>query len=68
MVKDDTAVKFTYISPDGDEGYPGELTAHITFTLTDNNEVKLNYEATTKAPTILNLTSHGYFNLAGQVL
>jgi len=63
----DRKVKFTYISPDGDENYPGELTACITFTLTDNNEVELDYEATTKAETIVNLTSHGFFNLAGQV-
>ena len=60
-------MKFTYISPDRDENYPGELTACITFTLTDNNEVELDYEATTKAETIVNLTSHGFFNLAGQV-
>lgn len=68
MVKEDRKVRFTYVSPDGDEGYPGELTARISFTLTDNNEVKLYYKATTKAKTIVNLTNHGYFNLAGQVL
>ena len=68
MIKEDRKVEFTYVSPDGDENYPGELTAHISFTLTDNNEVELNYEATTKAQTIVNLTSHGFFNLAGQVL
>ena len=68
MVKEDRKVEFTYISPDGDENYPGELTACISFTLTENNEVKLYYEATTKAQTIVNLTSHGFFNLAGQVL
>lgn len=67
MVKEDRKVRFTYISPDGDENYPGELTARISFTLTDNNEVKLYYKATTKAATIVNLTNHGYFNLAGQV-
>lgn len=61
-------MKFTYISPDGDENYPGELTARISFILTDNNEVKLHYKATTKAETIVNFTNHGYFNLAGQVL
>ena len=68
MVKEDRKVEFTYVSPDGDENYPGELTACISFTLTDNNEVKLHYKATTKAETIVNLTNHGYFNLAGQVL
>lgn len=68
MVKEDRKVEFTYLSPDGDENYPGELMACISFTLTDNNEVKLCYKATTKAQTIVNLTSHGFFNLAGQVL
>ena len=68
MIKEDKKVEFTHVSPDGDENYPGELTAHISFTLTDNNEVELFYEATTKAQTIVNLTSHGFFNLAGQVL
>ena len=68
MVKEDRKVEFTYVSPDGDENYPGELTAHISFTLTDNNEIELCYKATTKAQTVVNLTSHGFFNLAGQVL
>ena len=60
-------VKFIHVSPDGDQGYPGELSAFVTFTLNDNNEFELNYEAATKAPTIINLTNHAYFNLAGQV-
>ena len=60
-------MKFVLQSPDGDENFPGDVTVRLTFTLTDHNEVKLNYKATTKAPTIINLTSHGYFNLAGQV-
>ena len=60
-------MKFTFVSPDGDQGYPGELTVCVTFTFNDDNEFKLNYEATTKAPTIVNLTNHGYYNLAGQV-
>ena len=68
VIKKDRKVEFTYISPDGDENYPGEVTARISFTLTDNNEVELCYKATTKAQTIVNLTSHGFFNLAGQVL
>ena len=68
MVKGDKKVKFTHVSPEGDEGYPGEVTKRITFTLTEHNEVKLNYKVTTKAPTIVNPTNHGYFNLAGQVL
>ena len=66
-MKGKNKVKFTHVSPDGDEGYPGELTARVAFTLNDNNEFKLNYKATTKTPTIVNFTNHGFFNLAGQV-
>ena len=66
-VKGKNKVKFTCVSPDGDEGYPGEITASVTFTLNDDNEFKLNYKARTESPTIVNLTNHGYFNLAGQV-
>lgn len=66
-IKRHNKVKFTYVSPDGDEGYPGELTARVTHSLTDDNEFKLYYKATAKAPTIVNFTNHAYFNLAGQV-
>ena len=58
-------VRFSYISPDGEEGYPGELTTHVTYWLTDDNELRLDYEATSRAPTVLNLTNHAYWNLAG---
>ena len=53
-----TAVTFTRRSPDGEEGYPGNLTSKVTYTLTNDNELKVEYEATTDKPTVLNLTNH----------
>jgi aldose 1-epimerase len=57
-------VEFTLVSPDGDQGYPGKLTAHVRYTL-EGDTVRLQYSATTDAPTIVNLTNHSYFNLGG---
>lgn len=59
------AIKFSHTSPDGDEGYPGTLRTEVIYTLTDNNELRLEYTATTDQPTVLNLTNHTYWNLAG---
>ena len=65
--KDGGAVQFRHISKDGEEGFPGTLTATVVFTLAkDKNELKIEYTASTDKPTVVNLTNHSYFNLAGQ--
>lgn len=60
------SVELKYLSKDGEEGFPGNLSTTVTYTLTDNNELRIDYSATTDKNTILNLTNHSYFNLAGQ--
>ena len=64
--KDGAALELTYLSKDGDEGFPGNLKVTAIYTLTNNNELKLDFHATTDKPTVCNLTHHSYFNLRGQ--
>ena len=63
---DRASVTLTYTSADGEEGYPGTMRVSATFTLTESDELQVTYQATTDKPTIVNITNHSYFNLAGQ--
>ncbi len=58
-------VTFRLVSPDGDQGFPGTLTVDLTYTLTDANDFRIDYKAATDKPTVLNLTNHTYYNMAG---
>jgi aldose 1-epimerase len=63
--KDGAALELTYLSPDGAEGFPGNLNTTVIYTLTEDNALRIDYSATTDAPTVINLTNHTLFNLAG---
>ena len=63
--KDAAIIKLSLLSPDGDNGYPGNLNVQVIYTLTNNNELIMSYRATTDKPTVCNLTNHSYFNLMG---
>jgi aldose 1-epimerase len=60
----DSSVKFTYLSKDGEEGFPGNCNVEVTYMLSQNNELKIEYKATTDKPTAVNITNHSYFNLS----
>mgnify|MGYP002622555791 CR=1 FL=1 len=61
----DSTLELTLVSPDGDNNFPGEVTAKVTYTLTSDNAVEIQYEATTDKETVINMTNHSYFNLSG---
>ena len=65
ICESNNSVSFNIISPDGDQGFPGDFNVTVTYTLTDNNELKIEYNGKCNKDTVANMTNHSYFNLAG---
>lgn len=65
--KTDNSITFEYVSPDGESGFDGELTLDVTYTLTDDNSLRIDYKAVTTKPTVLNISNHSFFNLTGNL-
>ncbi|MEH7109028.1 aldose epimerase family protein [Bacillus sp. JJ1764] len=63
----EVGVRFSYLSPNGEEGYPGNINIKVTYTLNNKNELNIHYSATSDEKTVLNMTNHSYFNLSGNV-
>lgn len=66
-ILEDNILKLTYLSPDGENGFPGNLSVNIIYTVTEDNELDIRYEAQTDAPTVINLGHHSFFNISGKL-
>lgn len=64
--KSDSSLELNYLSPDGEEGFPGNLSVQVNFSITDQNEIRIKYKASTDKRTVINLTNHAFFNLNGE--